>query len=278
MVARLTIFAPGGRFYQCMTLEPIINQFQPITLEEMSAIKLMNRTDTKFVTSVPVLARLLELARPEYRAQQTAGTRLSPYRTLYFDTPGCDMYIAHQNGHLNRQKVRVRSYVSSGLHFLEVKTKDNHKRTHKKRVTLSVDDQQAWPALVQASQGDISDFLTQRLRYDHTTLVPTLENEFSRITLVNRACTERLTIDTGLQFVNRVTRRRRKMTGLVIIELKRDGLQPSPILDLLRQLRIKPHGFSKYCMGMAFTDPRLKQNRFKERMRSVERIMAQCQQ
>ena len=278
MVARLTIFAPGGRFYQCMTLEPIINQFQPITLEEMSAIKLMNRTDTKFVTSVPVLARLLELARAEYRAQQTAGTRLSPYRTLYFDTPECDMYIAHQNGHLNRQKVRVRSYVSSGLHFLEVKTKDNHKRTHKKRVTLSVDDQQAWPALVQASQGDISDFLTQRLRYDHTTLVPTLENEFSRITLVNRACTERLTIDTGLQFVNRVTRCRREMTGLVIIELKRDGLQPSPILDLLRQLRIKPHGFSKYCMGMAFTDPRLKQNRFKERMRSVERIMAQCQQ
>ena len=221
-----------------------------------------------------LLHRLAAAMRPDVHGKNGVYA----VRTLYFDTPGCDMYIAHQNGHLNRQKVRVRSYVSSGLHFLEVKTKDNHKRTHKKRVTLSVDDQQAWPALVQASQGDISDFLTQRLRYDHTTLVPTLENEFSRITLVNRACTERLTIDTGLQFVNRVTCRRREMTGLVIIELKRDGLQPSPILDLLRQLRIKPHGFSKYCMGMAFTDPRLKQNRFKERMRSVERIMAQSQQ
>lgn len=254
-------------------LEQNIQQFQPITLQEMSAIKLMNRTDTKFVTSVPVLCQLLELARGEYRAQETDGLRLAPYHTLYFDTPDCAMYIAHQNGHLNRQKIRVRSYVASGLHFLEVKTKDNHKRTHKKRVTLTVDDQQQWPALVQDSKGDIHDFLTQRLRYDHTTLVPTIENEFKRITLVNKARTERLTIDTDLRFINHTTQQHRVMTGLVIIELKRDGLQPSPILELLRQLRIKPHGFSKYCMGMAFTNQGLKQNRFKERMRSIERIM-----
>ncbi|MBO5540641.1 MAG: polyphosphate polymerase domain-containing protein [Muribaculaceae bacterium] len=259
-------------------LEPIIQQFQPITLEEMSTIKLMNRTDTKFVTSVPVLCQLLKLAQGEYRAQETDGLRLSPYHTLYFDTPDCAMYVAHQNGHLNRQKLRVRSYVSSGLHFLEVKTKDNHKRTHKKRVTLTEHDKQQWPAIVQASQGQVSDFLSQRLRYDHTSLLPMLENEFNRITLVNRACTERLTIDSGLRFTNWTTHQHRVMTHLVIIELKRDGLQPSPILDMLRMLRIKPHGFSKYCMGMAFTDASLKQNRFKERMRSVERIMSQAQQ
>ena len=258
-------------------LEQIIQQFQPITLEQMSAIKLMNRTDTKFVTSVPVLCRLLELACGEYRAQETDGLRISPYHTLYFDTPERAMYIAHQNGHLNRQKVRVRSYMSSDLHFLEVKTKDNHKRTRKKRISLTVTDQAQWPAMVVTRQGDISEFLHKRLRYDNTTLVPTIENEFQRITLVNRACTERLTIDTSLQFHNWTNHQRREMTGLVIIELKRDGLQPSPILEMLRQLRIKPHGFSKYCMGMAFTDPTLKQNRFKERMRSIERIMATAQ-
>ena len=254
-------------------IEQIIQQFQPITLEQMSAIKLMNRTDTKFVTSVPVLCRLLEMARGEYRAQETDGLRIAPYRTLYFDTPERAMYIAHQNGHLNRQKVRVRSYVSSDLHFLEVKTKDNHKRTRKKRMGLTITDQQQWPALVVANKGDISEFLHRRLRYDNTTLVPTVENEFRRITLVNKACTERLTIDTSLRFQNWENHQQREMTGLVIIELKRDGLQPSPILEMLRQLRIKPHGFSKYCMGMAFTDPTLKQNRFKERMRSIERII-----
>ena len=255
-------------------LNQIIQQFSPITLEEMSSIKLMNRTDTKFVTSVPMLCRLLELARSEYRAQETDGLRLSPYHTLYFDTPERTMYVMHQNGHLNRQKLRVRSYVASGLHYLEVKTKDNHKRTHKKRMPLTTDDLSLWPGMIRQGSGDIHEFLNRRLRYDHRALVPTLENEFQRITLVNRACTERLTIDTSLAFVNHTNGATRAMTGLAIIELKRDGLQPSPILDLLLQLRIKPHGFSKYCMGMAFTDPTLKQNRFKERMRSIERIIA----
>ena len=132
--------------------------------------------------------------------------------------------------------------------------------------------------MVIANKGDISEFLHKRLRYDNTTLVPAIENEFHRITLVNKACTERLTIDTNLRFQNWTNHQRREMTGLVIIELKRDGLQPSPILEMLRQLRIKPHGFSKYCMGMAFTNLTLKQNRFKERMRSIERIMATAQQ
>ena len=31
----------------------ILSQFQPISLEEMSAVKLMNRIDTKFVTTLP---------------------------------------------------------------------------------------------------------------------------------------------------------------------------------------------------------------------------------
>lgn len=254
-------------------IERIIAQYRPITLEEMKSIKLMNRTDTKFVTSVPVLCQLLQMARDEYRAQETDGLRLSPYHTLYFDTPELAMYIKHQNGHLNRQKVRIRSYVASGLDFLEVKTKDNHKRTHKKRVSLDCHQQELWPALVTAGQGDVSAFLTKQLRYDNTTLLPCIENEFKRVTLVNRSCTERLTIDTELCFNNWLTHQHRSMSGLAIIELKRDGLQPSPILDLLRQLRIKPHGFSKYCMGMAFTSPALKQNRFKERMRSIERII-----
>lgn len=239
----------------------------------MGSIKLMHRTDTKFVTSVPLLCRLLELAHGEYLAQETDGLRMSPYRTLYFDTPDRAMYIAHQNGHLNRQKVRVRTYASSNLNFLEVKTKDNHRRTRKKRITLDCDDQQHWLEVVTAKQGVACEFLRERLRYDNTTLTPSMSNQFQRITLVNKARSERVTIDTSIMFDNFTTSQHQEMPQLAIIELKRDGLKPSPILGLLRQLRIMPHGFSKYCMGMAFTNPALKQNRFKERMRSVERIM-----
>ena len=33
-------------------MDSIIRTYSPITLDEMSGIKLMNRTDTKFVTTV----------------------------------------------------------------------------------------------------------------------------------------------------------------------------------------------------------------------------------
>ena len=70
-----------------------------------------------------------------------------------------------------------------------------------------------------------------------------------------------------------VTDKHREMGDLVIIELKRDGLVFSPVLAMLRQLRIHPHGFSKYCMGAAMTNEELPVNRFKPKLRDVERIL-----
>ena len=100
-----------------------------------------------------------------------------------------------------------------------------------------------------------------------------LENRFDRITLVNKGKTERLTIDTNLRFHNIVTDSYRFMDGAVIIELKRDGNVPSPILRMLRDLRIKPHGFSKYCIGSAFTNEALHRNRIKPKMHDIEKII-----
>ena len=260
-------------------LRDILAGFAPITLEQMSGIKLMNRTDTKFVTTERALCDLLRLARADYYAQDIGGERIARYFTAYFDTVSKDMYIMHQNGHVNRQKVRVRSYVDSHLDFLEVKTKNNHGRTRKKRMAISGFDPLNPPTNLTFHRRDehtaaCCDFLSEHLfvAQPHQ-LGEQLMNRFSRITLVNRARTERLTIDTALQFHNLLTGRQCDLTGLAIIELKRDGLQPSPILDLLRQLRIKPSGFSKYCMGQALTDPDLKRNRFKERLRRVDKML-----
>lgn len=99
----------------------ILSHYEPITLDEMSGIRLMNRTDTKFVTTKPMLRQLLLLAQDDYRVQEIKGERIAPYYTVYFDTPDYAMYLRHETGHTNRQKLRIRSYVNSGLNFLEVK-------------------------------------------------------------------------------------------------------------------------------------------------------------
>lgn len=263
-------------------MDSIIRTYEPISLDQMSGIKLMNRTDTKFVTTVDRLRLLLMMARDDYWAQDIDGKRIASYYTAYFDTPDNNMYVVHQNGHAGRQKLRIRSYVDSHLNYLEVKTKNNHGRTKKKRVDMvgfdPLNPDHGIRFLRQDEQFmSYDEFLRKHLRYDPAILSEQLENRFNRITLVNKAKTERLTIDSGLRFHNLVTGHDADLTGLVIIELKRDGLQPSPILHMLRDLRIKPSGFSKYCMGSAMTNPGLKRNNFKERLRLVDRLLSRIQ-
>ena len=90
-------------------MNDILRQLEPITLDEMSGIRLMNRTDTKFVTTLPMLERLLVMAKDDYYAQAIDDKRIAAYFTVYFDTPDCNMYTVHETGHTNRQKLRVRS-------------------------------------------------------------------------------------------------------------------------------------------------------------------------
>ena len=244
-------------------MKDLLQGFDPITLEEMSGIKLMNRTDTKFITTLARLEELLVKAQGQYFVQDMDGDRNMPYFTRYFDTPDCQMYVSHQNGKKTRQKVRIRSYVSSGLAFVEVKNKNNHGRTKKKRIALDHKD---------VEQESFNDFLSLHLNYNPQILLPQIENQFNRITLVNKQKTERLTIDTSLSFDNKVTGDKISLNDLVIIELKRDGNVYSPIRDIMRDLRIQPQGFSKYCMGMALTNEALKRNRFKERIMLLEKM------
>lgn len=242
----------------------ILSTFSPITLAEMKSVKLMNRTDTKFVTTLPMLEKLLMMAQDDYYAQVIDGERNMLYDTTYFDTQNFGMYKEHQTGHTNRQKIRFRTYVSSNLQFMEIKTKNNHGRTKKKRIEVADMD---------LRDEEKRQFIGQHLHFDVDQLIPHMHNHFRRITLVNHAKTERLTIDTDLQFHNVQTDTDHHMGDLVIIELKRDGLVYSPVLEMLRQLRIHPHGFSKYCMGAAMTNEQLPINRFKRKLRDIEKIL-----
>ena len=242
----------------------LINSFPPISLEQMSGVKLMNRTDTKFVTTMEHLRQLLEMARHDYYIQEIDGERNLEYDTTYFDTVAFDMYNQHQWNHANRQKIRFRTYCISGLQFMEVKTKNNHGRTKKKRMEVSDMD---------IFEAEKCTFLDKHLRYGADTLRPVLNNHFHRITLVNKAKTERLTIDSELHFHNLVSGTDKDMDNLVIIELKRDGLCYSPVLEMLRQLRIHPHGFSKYCMGSALTNAGLPVHHFKCKLREIDKII-----
>lgn len=303
-----------------------------LDLDRIAAVRLMNRVDTKYLVDERRCMELLERAADQYYVQIIDDCRACRYATLYYDTPQWDMYHMHHNRRLTRQKIRTRTYIETGVTYLEVKNKSNKGRTHKRRMAL---DRSLFAAA--ATDTAAADFLRREARYAPETLSPSLATRFVRVTLVNRAMTERLTIDFDLHFDNvraagggnkdmngcgdtdmnsrgNTDMNGRKdmntigrgdmdingrgnngMTGmdngfrpaaeashghtaslgrLVVIELKQDALAPSPMKQILAQLRVKPFKLSKYCIGEALTNPLVKHNRFKAKIHAIGKMAA----
>lgn len=245
------------------SIERELTTLQGISLEEMSAVKLMNRTDTKYVISVRSLFSLLKFAREKgYSVQETDGKRLASYRTTYYDTADLSMLMSHISGKLTRQKVRIRTYVDSSLTFIEIKKKNNHGRTKKNRIAtpLRPGDNLG---------GETANFVTENSAFDAYTLTPALSNAFRRMTLVNPQRTERITIDMNISFENHRMMNSTSLPDLVVVELKRDGLQHSTLQDWMTDNRIHKAGFSKYAYGQILTDPTIPLKSMKPKVRRL---------
>ncbi len=240
------------------------NFFAPIKLQEMDQVKLMNRTDTKYWFHTSHLHQLLETVQNDYFILTMENEVALPYSTIYYDTEKSRMFTAHHNGKLNRYKIRRRSYVLSGISFLEVKFKNNKGRTIKKRIPGNFEKNQF------TENENI--FLQKTTPFSVQDLSPSLTNNFSRITLVNRNFKERCTIDFNLHFST--NNKQIALNNLVIVEVKSEGSpSASPLARALRNQRIKTSGFSKYCIGRTVTDSSIKRNAFKHKIRMIERTI-----
>lgn len=246
----------------------ILEQMEPIGLEEMKAVRLMNRMDQKYMASANILEVLLERVANDYYVQHIAGDPIAPYRTLYFDTGDLAMYTMHHNQKLNRQKLRVRTYRSTDTTFFEIKNKDNKKKTHKVRIPIDV---------TQFDQSlevkEVRNFINEHTPYPVDSLHACLENRFERITLVGKGMKERVTIDRGIAFHNRATGMATDISHLLVIEVKHEESTPmSAIEKALHEMHILPRRMSKYCIGTALTDLKAKRNRFKPKLLYIESL------
>lgn len=234
-------------------LNHILNEFSPITLKEMDSVKLMDRTDTKFVFRHEQLPDFLAQLKDDYKILDVNGNRISRYESLYFDTKGFDLYHSHQRGRPNRFKIRFRKYVESELNFFEVKFKNNKGRTIKDRVKQKQID------------GFIKEAAEELLLHKTPLKTETLEAKiwvnYSRITLVNKHSPERVTIDLDLTFKNE--EESKTIDNLVIAEVKQDKALVSAFIKLMKKYHIREGSISKYCYGVITLYNKIKHNNFK---------------
>jgi hypothetical protein len=241
-------------------LNSILNKFNPVSLEEIDEVKLMNRIDRKYWFHISTLNLLLEKIVQHYDILEINGTRLMEYQSTYFDTKENFMYVKHHNRKLNRYKVRRRTYLTTSDEFFEIKLKTNKKRTIKKRIETDFEN----PELLTSEAA----FLAENTPFKSEQLLKSLNNQFYRITLIHKEKKDRCTIDIQPKFWNE--KGEISFDKLVVFELKRGrSLKGSPMVKIMRRLNIRQRGLSKYCTGRAFLDPDLKRNLFKPRLRFI---------
>ena len=240
----------------------ILSSFEPISLNQMDEVKLMNRTDTKFVFEYSLLNKVMEQIKAHYYVLDVDGIRLNAYRCLYFDTEDFKFYFEHHNGKKNRNKVRYREYIDSGLCFLEIKKKTNKGKTIKERIKVT-------KIPVRMTEEDNS-FVQQIMGTDDV-LLPKHWNKFSRITLVNKHIKERLTIDLGITFEGEEIQS--QLDKIVIAEVKQEKVNyASTFMRVIKKHGVRPFRISKYCMATASLFPILKSNNFKPKFLKINKL------
>ena len=242
----------------------ILKEFEPVELDEMGTVRYMNRVDTKYLFPVSRLPHLLANVQKEYKALEMEKMRRFRYKTVYFDTPDLRFYNQHVTGKLNRTKVRIRTYESNGLTFLEVKQKSNKGRTSKSRQEKEPGD------MNHIEQSRL--FLNELLSSEAENLKAVINTGFTRITLVSFEKSERITIDYDLRW-NNLRGETVSMPFLAIAEIKSDkSSTQSPFFRQLKQMGIRKSGFSKYALGMAMVNNAPKQNNLKPKFLQIKKI------
>ena len=248
-----------------LEIQSILKEYQPINLSKMDQVSLMERVDNKYTISYNDLKNILENISSEYFCLEIKGERSFIYQTEYFDTTDNTLFKNHQNGKLNRYKIRFRDYIKSQKTFLEIKFKSNKGLTKKTRINVPFQEKKI--------NKICKNFIETNSPYLTNNLFIKVKNNFERITLVNLISKERVTFDFNLKFSNPILGTKAKLDNVGIIEIKREkGNKKSQLLSILKTKRIRPTRFSKYTIGSCLLDSNLKYNNFKKKLLLVNKL------
>lgn len=261
------VVKPEGVYLSVLSqIENQVSLFEKITLQEMDAVQLQNRMDTKMIFHLNRLPFILDQLITDYRVFEINNYRLNPYQTLYFDTEDWKLYNLHHNEKTNRYKLRFRKYQSSDLIFFEVKYKNNKGRTIKERVKV-----QEFPDVI---DGKAKELLEEISSSPCNLFVPKLWVNYTRITFVSKLNSERVTIDINLSFKN--NSKQFMLYDLVIAEVKQGRASTgSSFLKIMKSQGVRPGSISKYCLGVSLIEDKVKKNNFKTKLLAVNKILNQ---
>ena len=274
------------------------NHLTTTTLAELnSAAGLLTRVDRKYLVPLTCAQNLVDGLAPHARILAIDERRRFSYTSTYFDTPGLEAFMLAARKRRRRFKVRTRTYLDSGLCFLEVKTCGARGSTVKRRMGYYADDAsrltgpgRAFVAACLAGAGVTGSAAAREVA---AALRPVLATTYERTTLHLPRAEARATIDTALTWrrlgpaapagssagavvgvpMSPQALRPAHLTAAVnegepvsvadiaVVETKNPAT-PSPADRALWEAGYRPTRISKYATGMALLHPELPANRW----------------
>jgi len=263
---------PNPQETHVLDLKNSFSTYAPISLSGLDEVALMDRREEKFVIPNYWCSDIASHLDSSYKILEIEGQRSFRYDNLYFDTPDNITLEDHIRGRKCRYKIRIRSYVSSGLTFLEVKKRNVHGRSVKRRIKRSNDAK--WDASL--TEDEIL-FLQKHIPFANE-LKPTLYSRYNRFTIANIERGERITFDTSLEFTTISGIQVTPLFGLSIVELKQNEIdRRSPLHRAFksRKDRITPLGrgirVSKYVIGRLNSDESISSRTYLSSLKKLKR-------
>ncbi|WP_428978912.1 polyphosphate polymerase domain-containing protein [Actinomyces stomatis] len=241
-----------------------------------SAAGLLTRVDRKYLVPLERAQDLVNGLTPDARVLDIDGRRWFSYASTYFDTPGLEAFMLAARKRRRRFKVRTRTYLDTGLCFLEVKTRGARGTTVKRRMGYHPDDAsrltgpgRAFVAACLASTGVTGPAAAREIA---AALRPVLATTYERTTLHLPDAEARATIDTALTWQRLTPGARTRAAAIndgepvavadvAVVETKNPAT-PSPADRALWDAGHRPTRISKYATGMALLHPELPANRW----------------
>ena len=246
------------------TQSKILQEFQAVSLDEIDSVSFMSRVDSKYLFPVKRLGQVLLNLAGDYKVLEINNQREFKYSTVYFDTAEYKFYHQHQTGKMERDKVRLRTYETNNLTYLEVKHKTNKDRTVKSRIKS---DNSRPPDDARSQK-----FLAERIPETSQELQPVLTSLFTRITLISKSLPERVTIDFNIAYTNN-NGGRIDLPYIAVAEIKRERTSGNSALhSTLKKMGIRQTGFSKYCLGAAMLNGVKRKNNVKPVILQLNKI------
>ena len=274
------------------------NHLTTTTLAELnSAAGLLTRVDRKYLVPLTCAQNLVDGLAPHARVLAIDERRRFSYTSTYFDTPGLEAFMLAARKRRRRFKVRTRTYLDSGLCFLEVKTCGARGSTVKRRMGYYADDAsrltgpgRAFVAACLAGAGVTGSAAAREVA---AALRPVLTTTYERTTLHLPRAEARATIDTALTWLRlgpaapagssagtivgvpmspQALRPAHlaaainegepvSVADIAVVETKNPAT-PSPADRALWEAGYRPTRISKYATGMALLHPELPANRW----------------